>query len=70
MEINCSNSCEVDLIGVKIQSSISGTLLYTIYISPLFDLISLTNFADNNFVIRRNKYLEALISDLKKIRKQ
>jgi hypothetical protein len=56
----------VDLIGGTIQGSILGPLLYAIYVSPLFDLIRLTIFADDNFVIRWNRCLEALIPDLKK----
>jgi hypothetical protein len=36
----------------------------------LFDLIRLTNFAEDNFVIRWNRCLEALIPDLKKTWKQ
>ena len=66
VEINGANSCVVDLIGGTIQGSILGPLLYAIYVSPLFDLIRLTNFADDNFVIRWNRCLEALIPDLKK----
>ena len=66
VEINGVSSLVVDLIGGTIQGSILGPLLYAIYVSPLFDMIRLTNFADDNFVIRRNRYLEALIQDLKK----
>ena len=29
--------------------SILGPVLYEIYISPLFDLLKLTNYADDNF---------------------
>ena len=66
VEINGVSSLVVDLIRGTIQGSILGPLLYAIYVSPLFDMIRLTNFADDNFVIRWNRYLEALIQDLKK----
>ena len=36
------------------------------YVSPLFDLLKLTNFADDNFIIRWNKCMTALIKDLEK----
>ena len=36
------------------------------YVLPLFDLLKLTNFADDNFVILWNKCMTALIKDLEK----
>ena len=41
-------------------------MLYAVYVSPLFDLLKLTNFADDNFVIRWNNCMTALIRDLEK----
>ena len=35
-----------------IQSSWLGPILYTIFVSPLFDLEKMTNYADDNFIIR------------------
>ena len=49
-----------------IQGSILGPILYAIFVSPLFDLADLTNFADDNFIIRWNTTLVALIEDMKK----
>ena len=66
VSLNGMNSMVIDLNCGTIQGSILGPLLYAIYVSPLFDLINLTNFADDNFVIRWNKCLEALIIDMKK----
>ena len=66
VNINGKNSYIVKLIGGTIQGSILGPLLYAIYVSPLFDLLNVTNFADDNFVIRWNNCIEALISDMKK----
>jgi hypothetical protein len=47
-----------------VQGSILGPFLYAIYVSPIFDLKLLTNFADNNFVVRCNINLQALITEL------
>ena len=47
-----------------VQGSILGPFLYAIYVSPLFDLKALTNFADDNFVIRSNINLQALVAEL------
>jgi hypothetical protein len=47
-----------------VQGSILGPFLYAIYVSPLFDLKALTNFADDNFVVRWNIDLQALITEL------
>ena len=34
-----------------IQGSVLGPILYAIFVSPLFDLADITNFADDNFII-------------------
>ena len=47
-----------------VQGSILGPFLYAIYVSPIFYLKALTNFADDNFVIRWNVNLQALIVEL------
>jgi hypothetical protein len=51
MSINGENSILFDLIWDTVQRSILGPILYAIYVSPLFDLFNLTNFADDIFVI-------------------
>ena len=33
-----------------IQGSILGPILYAIFVSPLFDLEKLSNYADNNYI--------------------
>ena len=40
-----------------IQGSILGQILYAIYVSPLFDLVELYNFADDNFSLTTNSNL-------------
>jgi hypothetical protein len=66
VNVNGENSIVIDLKCGTIQGSILGPILYAIYISPLFDLLKLTKFADDNFVIRWNKYMTALISNMEK----
>ena len=49
-----------------VQGSILGPILYAIFVSPLFDIENMTNYADDNYIIRWNKCIEALISDMEK----
>ena len=49
-----------------IQGSVLGPILYALFVSPLFDLTQLTNFADDNFIIEWNKDLVVLIADLER----
>ena len=49
-----------------IQGSRLGPILYAIYVSPLFDLEKMTNYADDNFIIKSNKVLSRLIIDMEK----
>jgi hypothetical protein len=47
-----------------VQGSILGPFLYAIYVSPLLDIIAMTTFADDNFVIKTNSNLQNLITDM------
>ena len=49
-----------------VQGSVLGPVLYALFVSPLFDLTNITNFADDNFIIRWNRSLPGLIVDLEK----
>ena len=49
-----------------IQGSRLGPILYAIFVSPLFDLEKLTNYADDNFIIRWEKVLSKLITSMEK----
>ena len=41
------------------------TILYTIFWSPLFYLTKMTLFADDNYVLHRNKQKQALLLEMK-----
>ena len=49
-----------------VQGSTLGPILYAIYVSPLFDLEKITNYADDNYVIRCDKCVVGLINDMEK----
>ena len=52
-------------IGI-IQGSGLGPLLYAVYVSPIFDIVNMTNFADDNYVIECTADLTALIENMQK----
>ena len=58
----CSTLIESDTGTV--QGSILGPILYAIFVSPLFDLTHMTNFADDNFVVVWNRQICDVIRDL------
>ena len=45
-----------------IQGLILGPILYAIYVSPLFDITNLLNFADDNFALTWNKNIKNTIA--------
>ena len=49
-----------------IQGSRLGPILYTIFVSPLFDLEKMTNYADDNFIIRSENNLFKLLDNIEK----
>ena len=57
-------SCGARAFGT-VQGSILGPILYAIFVSPLFELAKMTLFADDNYVVRWNKCLAALIVDMR-----
>ena len=48
-----------------IQGSILGPSLYAVFVSPLFDLQKLSNYADVNFIVRWNMSINNLIIDMR-----
>ena len=49
-----------------VQGSILGPILYAIFVSPIFDKEKVSNYADDNYVIRWNRNIDELIVDMKK----
>ena len=49
-----------------IQGSVLGPILYAIFVSPLFDLANLTNFADDNFILEFNSNINDLIPNMER----
>ena len=47
-----------------IQGSILGPFLYAIYVSPIFDICNMSNFATDNFVMSQSKDKSTLALDL------
>ena len=48
-----------------VQGSILGPILYALFVSPVFDLASMTMFADDNYVIKWHKHLNLLLDEIK-----
>ena len=66
VSINGDNSCLMSSDAGTIQGSILGPILYAIFVAPLFDLEKLSNYADDNYIVRWNSDMESLIIDMKK----
>ena len=66
VSVDGKNSRMLDLVCGTVQGSILGPILYAMYVSPLFDLHNLTNFADDNFIIRWSNSRTELGSDLER----
>ncbi len=64
VSIEGENSIMRELVRGTVQGSILGPILYAIYVTPLFDHHKLTNFADDNFIIRWNDDIPGLVVDL------
>ena len=47
-----------------IQGSILGPILYAIYVSPLFDLTDISNFADDNFALTWSQSKQSAINEM------
>jgi hypothetical protein len=66
LKVNGSCSAIYCTDMVTIQGSVLGLVLYPIFVSPLFDLIKITNFAEDIFVVLWNRILCYSIVDLEK----
>jgi hypothetical protein len=52
VSIDGKNSMFVEFLCSMVKGSILGPIVYATYVSPLFDLHNLTNFADDNLIIK------------------
>ena len=66
VSVDNNNSTLFDLICGTVQGSILGPILYAIYISPIFDLVRMSSFADDNFTVIWNRDKNQLIRDMEK----
>ena len=64
VSVDGEDSCLTASETGTIQGSILGPILYAIFVSPLFDLQKMSNYADDNFVVRWNRCINALIVDM------
>ena len=66
VNIGNDNSYMTSSNAGTVQGSTLGPILYAIYVSPLFDLEKMTNYVNDNYVIRCDKYVVGLINDMEK----
>ena len=66
VELNGQVSGVLDSNDGTIQGSVLGPILYAIFVSPLFDLANLTNFADDNFILEFNSKINELIPNMER----
>jgi riboflavin transporter FmnP len=64
--IDGTNSVLLDLLLGTVQGSILGPVLYTFFVSPLFDIEPLLSYDDNTFIPRENRSSTTLIKDMEK----
>ena len=64
VSIDGNNSLLYDLLLGMVKGSVLGPMLYTIFISPLFDLEDLSAFADDNYTIKWHQDLEIEKSEI------
>ena len=62
--IDGKNSTLYDLLLGTVQGSILGPVLYAMFVCPLFDLVKMSGFADDNYVINWNKDLAVCIAEV------
>ena len=67
--IDGKNSTLYDLLLGTVQGSILGPVLYAMFVCPLFDLVKMSGFADDNYVINWNKDLAVCIAEVENILK-
>jgi hypothetical protein len=66
VSIGNRNSTLHDLTSGTVQPSILGPILYAIYISPVFDLVNMSSFADVSYTLKWNTNKNELIKDIER----
>ena len=61
------NSCLIRSNTGTIQGSILGPILNAKFADPLFDLEKLSNYTDDNYIVRWNACIKSLIIDMKNL---
>ena len=56
--INGDNSCMTASETGTIQGSILGPILYANFVAPLFEIEKLSNYANDNYIVRWNWSIE------------
>ena len=49
-----------------VQGSILGPILYALFVSPIFDLAKLTLFADDSYIVHKNKHIPELLVEMQR----
>ena len=55
VRVNDLNSDFIEINSGSIQGSILGPILYAIFVTPLYNISELSNFADDNFALAQHK---------------
>ena len=55
VEANGSASFILGIDIGTIQGSILGPILYALFIKPIYDLVKITTFADDNYAVEKDK---------------
>ena len=66
VSIDGDNSYFIAMNTGILQGSILGPILYAIFVAPLFDLAKLSNYADDNFIVRWNSNINDLLVDMER----
>ena len=65
--IDGTNSVLFDLLHGTVQGSVLGPILYAMFASLIFDIVSLLTFADDSYTRVSNSNKDELIKDTEKI---
>ena len=67
VSVNNKGSIERVVRAGTVQGSVLGPILYAIFVSPLFDLLDATSFADDSYIFTQNADKQSVISELERL---